>query len=53
MDAAKPQRLEAAGWSIGNASDFLELSTEEATYIEFFIFSIELHDRLFGQNATP
>jgi DNA-binding XRE family transcriptional regulator len=34
MDAAKRQRLEAAGWSIGNASDFLGLSPEEATYIE-------------------
>lgn len=34
MDTAKRQRLEAAGWSIGDASDFLELSPEEATYIE-------------------
>jgi DNA-binding XRE family transcriptional regulator len=34
MDAAKRQRLEAAGWSIGDASDFLELSSEESTYIE-------------------
>ena len=34
MDATKRQRLEAAGWSIGNASEFLSLSPEEATYIE-------------------
>ncbi|BAY32370.1 hypothetical protein NIES37_17200 [Tolypothrix tenuis PCC 7101] len=34
MDTAKRQRLEAAGWRVGNASDFLELSPEEEAFIE-------------------
>lgn len=34
MDAAKRKRLEAAGWSIGSATDFLELSPEEAAFVE-------------------
>lgn len=28
------QRLEAAGWTVGNASDFLGLSPEETAFIE-------------------
>src|ERR1043166_1019712 len=34
MDAAKRKRLEAAGWSVGSATDFLELSPEEAAFVE-------------------
>jgi DNA-binding XRE family transcriptional regulator len=34
MDAVKRQRLEAAGWRVGDAADFLELSPEEAAFIE-------------------
>lgn len=34
MNPEKRQRLEAAGWSIGDASDFLGLSPEEAAFIE-------------------
>jgi len=34
MDAVKRQRLEAAGWRIGDAVDFLELSPEEVAFIE-------------------
>jgi predicted XRE-type DNA-binding protein len=34
MDPAKRQRLEAAGWTVGDASDFLELSPEETAFIE-------------------
>ena len=34
MDSDKRQRLEAADWSIGDASDFLGLSPEEAAFIE-------------------
>lgn len=34
MDSAKRQRLEAAGWTVGDASDFLGLSPEEAAFIE-------------------
>ena len=34
MNEEKRQRLQAAGWSIGNASDFLGLTSEEADFIE-------------------
>ena len=34
MDSAKRQRLEAAGCTVGDASDFLGLSPEEAAFIE-------------------
>lgn len=34
MDSAKRQRLEAAGWTVGDASDFLGLRAEEAAFIE-------------------
>ena len=34
MKKEKKKRLESKGWSLGNARDFLELSDEEAAYIE-------------------
>lgn len=34
MDVVKRQRLEAAGWRVGNAEDFLGLSPEEVAFIE-------------------
>jgi DNA-binding XRE family transcriptional regulator len=34
MDRAKRKRLEAGGWKIGNAAEFLALSPEEAAYVE-------------------
>ena len=34
MDAAKREKLQAAGWRIGSAGDFLEVSEEEAAYVE-------------------
>lgn len=34
MDPLKRQRLEAAGWKIGSAEEFLELSPEEAALVE-------------------
>ena len=34
MKAAKRKQLEASGWKVGSASDFLELTDEEADYIE-------------------
>lgn len=34
MKAAKKKALEANGWRVGSAEDFLELSQEEVTYIE-------------------
>jgi DNA-binding XRE family transcriptional regulator len=34
MDATKRKRLERAGWAVGSAADFLELSPEEAALVE-------------------
>jgi DNA-binding XRE family transcriptional regulator len=34
MKSAKRRRLEAAGWKVGSAKDFLGLTDEEAEYIE-------------------
>ncbi len=34
MRTSKRKRLEAKGWKIGNVSEFLNLSPEEAAYIE-------------------
>jgi DNA-binding XRE family transcriptional regulator len=34
MKQAKRERLEAAGWRIGSAADFLGLSKEEAAFVE-------------------
>jgi len=34
MRKAKQKRLEAAGWKIGSADEFLELSPEESAYID-------------------
>jgi transcriptional regulator with XRE-family HTH domain len=35
MDQAKRKRLEAKGWKVGSAADFLKLSEEDALYVEF------------------
>ena len=35
MREEKRRRLEAKGWTVGTAQDFLRLSPEEAAYIEF------------------
>jgi len=34
MDEAARARLEGAGWRTGDAADFLELSTQEAAFVE-------------------
>jgi len=34
MKATKRKKLEAAGWKVGTATDFLGLSPEEEAYIE-------------------
>ena len=34
MNKAKRQRLEAKGWKIGSADEFLGLTPEEAAYVE-------------------
>ena len=33
METAKRKRLEAAGWSVGSATDFLKLSPEDAAFV--------------------
>jgi ribosome-binding protein aMBF1 (putative translation factor) len=34
MQSSKRKKLEAAGWKIGNTDEFLDLSPDEAAYIE-------------------
>ena len=34
MNKTKREALEAKGWKIGNAKEFLDLSEEEAAYVE-------------------
>lgn len=34
MDAEKRKRLEATGWTVGNTSDFLELTSAETELVE-------------------
>lgn len=34
MNQSKRKRLESRGWKVGSVQDFLELSHEEAAYIE-------------------
>lgn len=34
MDAKKRKRLEAAGWRVGTAAEFLKLTPAEATLME-------------------
>ena len=34
MDSEKRQRLQAAGWTVGNASDFLGLTPAETELVE-------------------
>jgi DNA-binding XRE family transcriptional regulator len=34
MDNTKKKKLEAAGWQVGTAQDFLGLSNEESAFIE-------------------
>jgi DNA-binding XRE family transcriptional regulator len=43
MRESKKRRLEAKGWRVGSAADFLSLSPEEAAYVEL---KLRLADRL-------
>ena len=53
MNAAKRRRLEAKGWKLGNASDFLNLSPEEAAYVEVKIaLSKRLQETRRGKNLS-
>ena len=48
MDPNKRQRLEAAGWSVGSAQDFLGLTPEEAALVEM---RLSLSDSLKARRA--
>ena len=46
MDTRKKKRLEAEGWRVGSAADFLGLSAEEAAFVELKLsLSGELRER--------
>lgn len=46
MEKRKKKRLEDSGWRVGSASEFLELSPEEAAFVELKLtLSSELRER--------
>ncbi len=49
MRATKKKRLEAAGWSVGDAADFLQLSPEEKRYVEM---KVKLAEAIRDQRRT-
>ena len=53
MDAKKRERLEAAGFTVGNASDFLDLSAEESALVAMRLaLSGELRSRREASGLT-
>ena len=53
MDSNKRERLEAAGWRVGSAQDFLGLSGEEAAFVELKVaLSRSLRERRAEQGLT-
>jgi predicted XRE-type DNA-binding protein len=53
MNSAKKKRLEANGWKVGSTAEFLNLSSEEAAYIEFKLaLSKALQDLLKSKRLT-
>jgi len=53
MDKAKQKRLESAGWKVGTANDFLNLSSEESAYIELKLqLAKNLQKRRIEKNLT-
>lgn len=53
MDKMKRKRLEEAGWTIGSAADFLELSASEAAFVELKLaLSDELRARREDQGLS-
>lgn len=53
MDAKKRKRLEAAGWTVGEARDFLKLAPEEAALVEMRLaLSRSLRERRLGAGLT-
>jgi predicted XRE-type DNA-binding protein len=53
MKPSKKANLEAAGWKVGNATDFLGLSADEAAYIELKLaLSEELRKKRLKKKLT-
>lgn len=53
MKEARRKRLEAAGWAVGNAADFLGLSPEEEALVEMKLrLAAELRKLRAEQNVT-
>jgi ribosome-binding protein aMBF1 (putative translation factor) len=53
MKPSKKENLEAAGWTVGNATDFLGLSADEAAYIELKLsLSEELRKKRLRKKLT-
>ena len=53
MDSKKKKKLEAKGWTVGTTADFLELSPEEARFIELKLaLSESLKTERLKQNVT-
>ncbi|MCL4704790.1 helix-turn-helix domain-containing protein [bacterium] len=53
MNAKKRTRLEAKGWRVGSAAEFLDLSEEEAAYVDLKLtFSENLKKRRQQKNYT-
>jgi hypothetical protein len=53
MNSGKRRRLEAAGWRVGSAAEFLELSPEEAAFVELKLsLSAKLKERRLRQRLS-
>jgi ribosome-binding protein aMBF1 (putative translation factor) len=53
MNTAKRKRLQAKGWKLGTASNFLNLSPEETAYVEVKIaLSKRLQETRRGKNLS-
>lgn len=53
MQANKRAKLEASGWKIGSAADFLNLTSEESAYIEMKLaLSRSLRERRLGKKLS-
>jgi len=53
MREEKRKRLEAKGWKVGGVGDFLELTPEEESYIEFrFLLSRKVRESRKKQKLT-
>lgn len=53
MQVAKRRKLEAAGWKLGSADEFLELTAEESAYLDIKqALSQALRERRLKQNLS-